>query len=73
MKAVLKAIKKAIPCSFGASLGIIIGQTIHYPGFRGPAERISDFLVTFAVMVILIPVFSWIWDLIRGNKSQKPQ
>ena len=62
----IKVLKRSLPGSFGAALGITIINVFRY------SYGVSDFLLNFVFMfvctwVIVTAVF-WIWDRIRERK-----
>ncbi len=67
----MASVKKAIPGSFGASLGVSLVNFFRYPGMWGVGDFLRSFVFAFVVTTAIVAVCIWLWSRIRRNRLPK--
>jgi len=62
-----KALKRVIPSSFGACVGVALANELRDPSGLHLGSFLLSFAISFFVVTLILSVLFWLWDKIRGN------
>lgn len=64
-----KALKRVMPSSFGACVGVAIANELRDPSGLHVGSFLLSIAVYFLIVTPILTILFWLWDKISGNKK----